>query len=160
MATASKALTLLQRAEGKLESYKTKYAHAREATKATVGTVVRTATIGTTAFAFGVVNGRSEGGIEVGTVPLEAIVGGVTWLAGLFGVAGDHSHHLVAIGDGAIAALATTFGMGVGQSWDEKVKKAKALSASKSSGGAPADSKTLAKGTSMTPEELDQALHG
>lgn len=139
---------------------KTRYAHMQERARGTVQTVVRTGIVSTTAFGFGVLNGKTGGGVELpGGFPLEVLIGGGTWLAGLFGVAGDQSHYLTAIGDGALASLATTFGMGVGQSWDEKVKKAKAMADGKDK---TSDPKALAtaKGIAMSPEELDRALHG
>lgn len=150
----SKAITLLERANAKLNSYKTKLASAKETTRSTVGTIVRSATIGTTAFGFGAIAGRTKGGVEVGGVPLEVIIGGGAWLGGVFGVAGDHSHHLTAIGDGALAALANNLGRGVGENWREKIEAAQ-------QGVKEEDSKALTtKGIHMTPEELDMALHG
>ena len=74
--------------------------------------VVQTAEIGTSAFAFGLVNGRWNRPEFLG-VPVDAFAGLALHAAGFMvdSNAGSHMHNL---GDGALASYVASLGMGVG----------------------------------------------
>jgi hypothetical protein len=123
-----------------------------EATKVTKH-VVRTAEVGGTAFAIGLVQGRSDG-IEVFGLPLELILGGGFTVFSLLGGAGEMSDHLAAVGDGAIAAYATTLGRGVGVTMRQKAMGGSTQPLGSGSAGAMGAGSTVSKGTRLTPEEV------
>jgi hypothetical protein len=50
-------------------------------------------------------------------VPLDLLVGAGAHVAGFMGVGGKHRHTLHSIGDGGLAAYATTIGRSVGVNW-------------------------------------------
>lgn len=81
--------------------------------------VVRTAEVSGTAFGLGVIQGKT-GGVEIMGVPLELAVAGAAAGLGYLGAAGKMSDHLINVGDGALAAYATTMGRGVGLGWKER----------------------------------------
>ncbi len=74
--------------------------------------VVQTAEIGTSAFAFGLINGRWNRPEVVG-VPVDALAGLCFHTAGFLvdSNAGQHMHNL---GDGAVASYVAGLGLGVG----------------------------------------------
>lgn len=150
----SKALTLLDKANARIQAFQSKWRESKKEKEDALNTVIRTGTVGGTAFAFGVLQGRTDGGVEFAGVPVEVFVGAGAWIGGAIGAAGNASHHLTAIGDGAIAALATSLGRGIGKEWRDK-KEAEQKPDDK-----PVTEKALTKGVHMTPEELDRELHG
>lgn len=126
------------------ESLKRRIAGMRDDAERTTKTVIRTAEVGGAAFGIGLIQGRT-GGIEVFGVPLELGLGAGLGLFGLFGGAGSYSEHLTNLGDGCIAAYATTLGRGVGTTM-----RSKSLGAG-TTGTLPA-AKT--SGERLTPQEV------
>lgn len=115
--------------------------------------IVRTAEVAGTAFAVGIMYGKTydeatqRTGIEVMGVPLELGGGLALNVLGYMGAAGKMSDHLGNIGDGMLAAFAVKEGTGIGDDWRKK-----SLAAGGGS-GTPA----TAKGSSLTPEEVAHA---
>lgn len=101
------------------DNIKNRMARIRESAEETTTKLVAIAETGGTAFAMGVVQGKT-GGVSLFGVPLELGVAGVGIIGGLMGGAGKASDHLVNVGAGALAAYATTMGRGVGASWAQK----------------------------------------
>lgn len=111
-----------QHAIHRLETIKKRIANIREQAEQTTERVVATAETFGAAFAMGVVQGRT-GGVEVFGVPAELAIGlGLNGFA-LLGGAGRASSHVNAVGNGCLAAYATTLGRGVGQTWKDKESK-------------------------------------
>lgn len=106
-------------ARDKIASIRNRIAAMRQKGEAATEKIVRSAEVSGTAFAMGVVQGRT-GGIEIVGVPLELLVGGAGLVAGHLGAAGKMSDHLINVGDGALAAWAATMGRGVGVTWRSK----------------------------------------
>ena len=109
--------------------------------------VVRTAEVSGTAFAFGVIQGKT-GGVEVVGMPIDLLAGIGLSALGYLGAGGNMSDHLVNAGDGALASYATTMGRGVGATWALKATAGEAAAKLKG-GGAKA-----VKGNDLTPEEI------
>lgn len=108
-----------QHAVARLETIKKRIANIREQAEQTTERLVTTAEVGGAAFAMGVIQGKT-GGVEVFGVPLELGLGlGLNAFA-LLGGAGKHSGHLNNVGNGCLAAYATTLGRGVGATWKGK----------------------------------------
>lgn len=108
-----------QQAVARLETIKKRIANIRERAEETTERIVATAEVGGAAFGMGVIQGKT-GGVEVFGVPLELGLGlGLNAFA-LFGGAGKHSNHLHNVGNGCLAAYATTLGRGVGATWKDK----------------------------------------
>lgn len=113
----------LNRAQERLVSLRNRIERAKKEAEKTAEKFVRSAEVGGTAFAFGVVQGRT-GGVEVVGVPIDLAVGVGLNIAGYMGAAGKMSDHLNNVGDGALAAYLTTMGQGVGKEWaKDKAKK-------------------------------------
>lgn len=92
-----------------------------------------------TAFAFGVVNGR-WGGVEFIGLPVDLWAGGAAHLLAFAGIAPKHLH---AVGNGAIGSYVYTLGRGIGIEMREKARLA-AMNmsggpAAVTSGGVPSD---------------------
>jgi len=77
-----------------------------------------TAVISGTAFALGVVQGRT-GGIEVFGAPLDLLVGVGAHAGAFMKVGGKHSRQLHNIGNGALASYASIVGRGIGTNWKQ-----------------------------------------
>ena len=105
--TRQDAERLLRTAQNARASIKRAKEHANEA----VERVVQTVEVGSTAFGFGIINGRFNG-VEVLGVPLDALTGFGLHALGFFGVAPQHLHNF---GDGAMASYLTTTGAGIGR---------------------------------------------
>jgi hypothetical protein len=105
--TRQDAERLLRTAQNARASIKRAKEHANEA----VDRVVQTVEVGSTAFGFGILNGRF-GGVEVLGVPLDALASFSMHGLAFFGVAPDHLHNF---GDGAMASYLTTTGAGIGR---------------------------------------------
>lgn len=140
------------------ESLKRRVAGMREDATRVTKHVVRTAEVGGTAFAIGLVQGRTDG-VEVFGMPLELLLGGGFTMFSLLGGAGEYSDHLAAVGDGAIAAYATTLGRGVGVTMRQKAlapqADQKSVPAQGNQGAMGAGAAGVAtKGVSLTPEEV------
>lgn len=103
----------------RLEGMKAKVANMREKAEETTKKVVRTAEVGGAAFGMGLVQGRT-GGVEVFGVPMELGLGLGLNIFALLGGAGEYSEHLNNVGDGCLAAYATTLGRGVGTTMRNK----------------------------------------
>jgi len=130
----------LTRAHERLGSLQKRLQTVRKAAEHTTEKFLRNAETGGAAFALGVMQGKT-GGVELMGMPLELWLGAGLNLAGYFGIAGKHSDHLNALGDGALAAYLTVMGVKVGAEW--KAKSA-----------APA----VAKGARLTREEIADAV--
>jgi hypothetical protein len=140
------------------ESLKRRVAGMREEATKVTKHVIRTAEVGGTAFAIGLVQGRTDG-IEVFGLPLELLLGGGFTVFSLLGGAGEMSDHLAAVGDGAIAAYATTLGRGVGVTMRQKALGGASQQSALPSGGAAGavgagSGTTVSKGVRLTPEEV------
>lgn len=106
-------------AVARLDAIKKRIATIRDQAEATTERLVATAETAGAAFAMGVLQGKT-GGVEVFGVPLELGLGlGLNAFA-LLGGAGKHSSHLNHVGNGCLAAYATTLGRGVGDTWKQK----------------------------------------
>lgn len=140
-----------QHAVARLETIKKRIANIRERAEETTERIVTTAEVGGAAFAMGVIQGKT-GGVEIFGVPLELGLGlGLNAFA-LLGGAGKASSHLNSVGNGCLAAYATTLGRGVGATW-----KGKSL-------GAGAAVSGLGAGGNLSPMEVMAAagipVHG
>lgn len=142
----------LTQAHDRLQGMRNRIARVKQEAEATTEKVVRTAEVGGSAFAFGVLSGRTDG-IELLGVPLELAAGIALNLGGYFGVAGKMSDHLNNIGDGALAAYLVTMGHGIGAEWRIKEKGEK-KKVSISSGGM----RTSIGAGGLTPDEIAQAV--
>lgn len=141
----------LSQAHDRLQGMRNRIARVKAEAEATTEKVIRTAEVGGTAFAFGVLQGRTRG-VEIMGVPVELIAGIGLNLGGYFGVAGKMSDHLNNVGDGALAAYLVLMGQGVGAEWHEK---------DVSKGGKKQVKGTAVKGNlsgHLTPDEIAQAV--
>jgi len=138
----------MKTAGARLQSLKNRIEKIKTHTEKVTEKVIRTATVGGTAFGVGLLNGKT-GGVEVMGVPLELGAGLALNVLGYMGAAGKMSDHLGNIGDGALASFAAMEGVKVGMQWAQKSAGGGALSG----GSTP----TLTKGVSLTPEEVEQA---
>jgi hypothetical protein len=130
----------------KYEALKKRIAGLKEKSEHTVQQVVRTAEVGGAAFAMGLVQGRT-GGVEIFGVPLELGLGLGLNVFGLLGGAGEHSDHLLNVGNGCLASYATTLGRGIGTTMAAKAGGTPA--AQVTDGGAAKTS-----GTRLTDREI------
>lgn len=128
-------------AVARLETIKKRIANIREQAEATTERLVTTAETAGAAFAMGVLQGKT-GGVQLFGVPLELGLGlGLNAFA-LLGGAGKHSVHLNNVGNGCLAAYATTLGRGVGATWKDKSLGGSApaqVEAARTSGLSPGD---------------------
>ena len=69
-----------------------------------------------TAFALGVVQGKT-GGFEIMSMPLDLLVGAGAHVAGFMKLGGKNSAHLHNVGNGALALYAGTMGRAIGANW-------------------------------------------
>ena len=138
------------------EGLKRRVAGMRQEAERITRQVVRTAEVGGTAFAVGLMQGRTDG-IEIVGVPLELAVGGAATVVSLVG-RGDYTEHLAAVGDGALAAYATTLGRGVGVTMRQKalmgVSAPQGQAFPASPQGGSLEGGATVKGASLTPEEI------
>jgi hypothetical protein len=141
--------TELKTAGQRLHSLKRRIEGIKQHTEKTVEKVVRTAEVGGTAFAVGILNGKT-GGVEIMGVPLELGAGLALNVLSYMGAAGKMSDHLGNVGDGALASFATMEGVKIGLQWAQKSgSPQQALPAA----GTPA----ITKGVTLTPEEVAHA---
>ena len=108
----NEASQLIQKAKSAQASVR----RVREELTEKVEAVVSGAEVAATAWGLGVINGR-YGGVEVVGVPLDLLVGAAGHVLGLCGVAPSHMH---AIGNGGVASLTHTLGLGVGRDMKNK----------------------------------------
>lgn len=82
--------------------------------------LVRGSEVALSSFVFGVLQGRfkSQGGLTLG-LPVDLVAGGLLHFVGCMPFARQYSHHLHALGDGAIAAFTSTMGYRVGERWEK-----------------------------------------
>lgn len=112
-------------AVARLDSIKKRIANIREQAQETTERVVATVETAGAAFAMGVLQGKT-GGVHLFGVPVELGLGlGLNAFA-LLGGAGKASSHLNHVGNGCLAAYATTLGRGVGVTWANKTGSAPA----------------------------------
>lgn len=132
----------LVKAHDRAQSLQKRLANVRKQAEHTVEKVLRTAETGGMAFGLGFANGR-YGSTEIMGMPIELLLGAGLNIAGYLGIAGKHSDHLNALGDGALAAYGTILGVQVGSELRTKA-------------GLPAPTKT--SGSGLTAEEIAQAV--
>lgn len=138
----------LKTAGARLHALKNRIEKIKSHTEKVTEKIVRTVEVGGTAFAVGLLNGKT-GGVEIMGVPLELGAGLALNVLGYMGAAGKMSDHLGNVGDGALASFAAMEGVKVGLQWKEKSGGGGALPG----GTTPA----LTKGVSLTPEEVEHA---
>jgi hypothetical protein len=109
----------LQRAATRAESMRNRLTNLKKRTEKVAERAVHTVEVGTSAFAFGLLQGKT-GGLEFVGVPAELIAGAGLHIAGFLGLGGKMSSHLHGFGDGALASYLTTMGRGVGLQWAAK----------------------------------------
>lgn len=134
--------TDMKKAAHRLDALKSRVANIRKQAERTTEKALATAEVTGSAFAMGLIQGRT-GGIEVMGVPIELGLGVGLTIGGFLGMAGKHSDHLNNVANGCLAAYATTMGRGVGAAWKDK-----ALAAGSASPG------TKTSGVTLTPEEI------
>jgi hypothetical protein len=143
--------TELKALPGRLASLKNRIEKVKAHTEKVTEKIVRTAEVGGTAFAVGILNGKT-GGVEVMGVPLELGAGVALNILSYMGAAGKMSDHLGNVGDGALASFATMEGVKIGLEWKKKSEPT-----------APAKTETTpalpekTKGVTLTPEEVAHA---
>lgn len=142
--------TEMKSAGQRLHSLKRRIEGIKQHTEKTVEKVVRTAEVGGTAFAIGVLNGKT-GGVEIMGVPLELGAGVALNVLSYLGAAGKMSDHLGNVGDGALASFAAMEGVKIGVQWAQK--SGGAAQGALSGSGTPA----ITKGVTLTPEEVAHA---
>jgi hypothetical protein len=143
---AQQLLAMRNRAESMLS----RAGKVKAKAEAAVHGLVRSAEVGTSAFALGVVQGR-YGPVEVLGVPVDLGIAVAGHLVGFAGLAGNASAHVHAFADGALATYAATLGRGTGASWREK-----ALNPGKTSVRGELPGNAPAPGQSLPQEELDR----
>ena len=136
----------------RLHSLKRRIEGIKQHTEKTVEKVVRTAEVGGTAFAVGVLNGKT-GGVEIMGVPLELGAGIALNVLSYMGAAGKMSDHVGNIGDGALASFATMEGVKIGLQWAQKSGGGQGALPGGSAPGLPAPS----AGVGLTPAEVAHA---
>lgn len=109
---------------------------------------VRSAEIALSSFAFGVLQGRykKQGGLTL-LLPIDVMAGAAFHVLAMF--MPKYSHHLHALGDGAIASFTTTVGYRVGERTAEGAGLLKSISS-----GMFGDAKAPAGGSSIADKEL------
>lgn len=137
---------------GRLQSLKNRIEKIKTQTEKVTEKLVRTAEVGGTAFAVGVLNGKT-GGVEVVGVPLELGAGVALNILSYMGAAGKMSDHLGNIGDGALAAFGTMEGVKIGLEWRRKSEGGTAPAKAEPAKELPAPT----KGVTLTPEEVAHA---
>lgn len=108
----------------------------REQGEKVVEQATETAVTAGTAFALGVAQGKT-GGIEIMGAPLDLLVGAGAHVAGFMKLGGKASHHLHAVGNGALALYAGTMGRAIGVNWKTTGKLGLPAGGFKSAGELP-----------------------
>lgn len=148
--------TEMKSAGQRLHSLKKRIEGIKNHTEKTVEKVIRTAEVGGTAFAIGVLNGKT-GGVEIMGVPLELGAGIALNVLSYMGAAGKMSDHVGNVGDGALASFATMEGVKIGLQWAQKSGGGQG---SLPSGAAPSLPAANA-GVGLTPAEVAASVaHG
>jgi len=152
--TRQDAERLLRTAQNARASIKRAKEHANEA----VERMVQTVEVGSTAFSFGIINGRFNG-VEVLGVPLDALAAFSMHAIAFFGVAPDHMHNF---GDGAMASYLTTSGAGIGRAMAVRAGAAAPMQAAHAgwigTGQLPAGSAVYGQIPGGAPRMSDQQL--
>lgn len=83
--------------------------------------IVRTGEVVLSSFTFGVLQGKykDKGGLVAFGLPVDLLAGAAFHVIGLIPFARAYSHHLSALGDGALASFFTTTGYRVGERWSK-----------------------------------------
>lgn len=83
--------------------------------------IARTGEVVLSSFAFGVIQGKykDKGGATLGPLPVDLTAGAAFHILGLLPFLRPYSHHLAALGDGALASFFTTTGYRVGERWSK-----------------------------------------
>lgn len=83
--------------------------------------IVRTGEVVLSSFTFGVLQGKykDKGGLVAFGLPVDLLAGAAFHVLGLIPFARGYSHHLAALGDGALASFFTTTGYRVGERWSK-----------------------------------------
>lgn len=128
---------------------------AKETANEAVEQIVQTVEVSSTAFGFGLINGRWNG-VEVLGVPLDALTALGLHALAFFGVAPQHLHNF---GDGALASYLTTTGAGIGRAMAVRAASAAPggalrLPSGASSGGAPWQTISAGGGGRLSDQQL------
>ncbi|HKY36471.1 MAG TPA: hypothetical protein VJN18_11060 [Polyangiaceae bacterium] len=107
------SLRSLEDLQSKYERAKKSAANIKEAARDAIMTVVQTAEVTTCAFSLGVINGYWSQPELLG-IPVSGLVAAGFHTVGFILDEGSGAEHLHNLGDGAMAAWATTMGVGVG----------------------------------------------
>jgi hypothetical protein len=115
--------------------------------------LTRAAEVSVSSFAFGVLQGRfkASGGLTL-ILPVDLLAGAAFHILGAFSFTKPYSHHLHAIGDGALASFFTTTGYRVGERWASGGSFLKGMS------GMLGDSKPVSGGSSIADKELSSLV--
>lgn len=109
----------LIKAKSIAERMQRRFENAKEKGEEVVGSVVQTAEVGATAFAFGYARGR-YGETNVMGVPIDLGAGAATHLGAFFGLFGKYAEHAHNLADGAIAEYLAVKGAIVGDKMRQK----------------------------------------
>ena len=143
------------RLKDQAEKLKKRASGAIERSHEVIETLTRSAVLGSSAFAFGMIQGKVPGGVEVVGVPLDLGIGLGGHLAAMMGVGGNLSGQLHNIADGALAAYLTAMGRGVGLRWQKTGSLSSALPTKTAADKLPAASDT-AQGDMLSQKELNE----
>lgn len=112
----------VNRIAGRAEAMRARMTNLRKKAEKVTERAVHTVEVGAGAFAFGVLQGRSQDpeGVRLFGVPIDLLSGITLHAAGFLGLGGKMSSHLHGFGDGALASYLTTMGRGVGRTWAAK----------------------------------------
>lgn len=138
---ASLSSPKLREAYGTIERLKHRAKSVAKKGEHAMGKVLEMGETAGTAFALGLLNGY-HGPVTVAKVPLEVLLAAGCSLGGFLGLAGKHSDHLNAIGNGALSAFAVVKGVQIGAEMKQK------------HAAAPAGASTATKGNRLTPDEV------
>lgn len=118
--------------------------------------LVRTSEVVLSSFAFGVIQGKwkDKGGAVLFNLPVDLICGAAFHVLALLPFSRHYSHHLHALGDGALASFFTTTGYRVGERW----QKGGSLTSGIAGMFGDSAAKPLSGGSSIADRELQSLV--